>query len=156
MKYLLRAVKYFISMAILVVVILALLTYYQSGSLNILASLDDGVRSAIWIAVVLAIFSAVYPSFGYAERPLDVRGDTAEIETVIRGYMQERGYLPEKEDLNILTFRVRNPLTRVFRMFEDRITFRRTHAGFTIEGLNREIVRLKSGIEYKYQNRDIL
>ena len=156
MKYFIRSVKYFLSMAVMVVVILGALTYYQNGTFNILASLSDGVRSAIWIGVILALFSAVYPRFGYAERPLDVRGDTDEIEKVIRRYMDERGYSPEKEELNLLTFRVRSPFTRFFRLYEDRISFNRTHTGFTIEGLNREIVRLKSGIEYRFQNRDIL
>lgn len=156
MKYCIRSVKYFLSMAVMVILILGVLTYMQNGTFNILAQLSDGARSAIWIGVILALFSAVYPRFGYAERPLDVRGDTAEIEKVIRKYMDERGYDPEKEELNLLTFRARSPLTRFFRIYEDRISFRRTHTGFTIEGLNREIVRLKSGIEYRFENRDIL
>jgi len=156
MRYFVRAVKYFVSMAVIVIVLLGVFTYVQNGTFNILDALSDGVRSAVWIAVILALFSAVYPRFGYADRPLDVRGDTAEIEKVIRQYMDERGYRVEKEELNLLTFRVRSPFTQFFRMWEDRISFNRTHTGFTIEGLNREIVRLKSGIEYRFENRDIL
>ena len=156
MRYFIRAVKYFLSMAVIVILILGVFTYTQDGTFNILGSLSDGVRSAVWITVILVLFSAVYPRFGYAERPLDVRGDTDEIEKVIRQYMDERGYRVEKEDLNLLTFRARSPLTQVFRVWEDQISFSRTHTGFTIEGLNREIVRLKSGIEYRFQNRDIL
>jgi len=156
MKYVVRAVKYFLTMALLVVVILALLNYYQFHNWNLLLSLRGGARSLLWIALMLGGFSAVYPSFGYACRPLDVRGEPDEILPVIRAYMEDKGYRIEKEGPEVVTFRIRSPFTRLMRTFEDRITFTRTHAGYTIEGLNREIVRLKSAIEYKYQNRDIL
>ena len=155
-KYALRAVKYFLTMALLVVVVLALLNYYQFHNWNLLLSLSSGARSLLWIGLMLAGFSAIYPRFGYACRPLDVRGEAAEILPVIEEYMDAKGYKLESKTDEIVTFRIRSPFTRLMRTFEDRITFTRTHTGYTIEGLNREIVRLISGIEFKYQNRDIL
>ena len=170
MRYFIRSVKYFLSMFVVIFLILEAFAIFQYHSFNVLDSLRqtepyiDGflfsshpsIQSALLICIMIALFSAIYPLFGYAERPLDVRGDTSEIESVIRQYMEERGYRLEKETLDLITFRVRNPFTRFLRVFEDRISFRRTHTGFTIEGLNKEIVRLKSIIEYRYQNRDIL
>lgn len=155
-RYILRAVKYFLTMALIVAVVLALLNYYQFHNWNLLLSLRGGTRSLLWIGLMLAGFSAVYPSFGYACRPLDVRGEVSEILPVIEEYMDARGYKLESKTDEKVTFRIRSPFTRAMRTFEDRITFTRTHTGYTIEGLNRELVRLKSGIEYKYQNRDIL
>lgn len=155
MKYTIRAVKYFLSMAVIVTLILVGLTYYATGSVDISQSLDKGWTSVIYIAAILVVFSAVYPKFGYRERPLDIRGDQAEIAGVIRTYMDARGYRLEKEENGLLTFRNRSPLVRFFRVWEDRITFTPTYSGYSIEGLNRDIVRLISGIEYKYQNRDI-
>ena len=157
MRYTIRAVKYFLSMAVIVTLILICLTYYATGSFDISKSLDNGWRSVIYIGLILAVFSAVYPAFGYRQRPLDIRGEREEIAGIIRGYMDARGYRPEKERPDgLLTFRHRSPLVRFFRVWEDRITFTPTHSGYSIEGLNRDIVRMISGIEYKYQNRDIL
>ena len=156
MKYTVRALKYFLSMAVIVTLILVGLTYYAKGSLDFSQSLENGWTSVIYIAAILAVFSAVYPSFGYRERPLDIRGDQAEMAGVIRSYMDARGYRLEKEENGRLTFRNRSPLVRFFRIWEDRITFTPTYSGYTIEGLNRDIVRFISGIEYKYQNRDIV
>ena len=156
MKYTIRAVKYFLSMAVVVTLILVGLTYYATGGFDISQSLDNGWKSALYIGLILIVFAAVYPSFGYRERPLDIRGDREEMIRVIREYMDARGYKPETDKEGLLTFRNRSPLVRFFRVWEDRITFTPTHTGYTIEGLNRDIVRLISGIEYKYQNRDIL
>lgn len=155
MKYTIRAVKYFLSMAVIVTLILVGLTYYATGGFDISQSLDNGWKSVLYIGLILAVFSAVYPSFGYRERPLDIRGDQAEMAGVIRSYMDSRSYRLEKEENGLMTFRSRSPLVRFFRVWEDRVTFTPTHSGYTIEGLNRDIVRYLSGIEYKYQNRDI-
>ena len=75
---------------------------------------------------------------------------------VIREHMDARGYRLERDEEGLMTFRNRSALVRFFRVWEDRITFTPTHSGYTIEGLNRDIVRMISGIEYKFQNRDIL
>ncbi len=156
MRYTIRAVKYFLSMAVIVSLILLGLTYYATGGFDISQSLENGWTSAIYIALILAVFSAVYPKFGYRERPLDIRGEREDIARVIREYMDGRGYRLESDTDGLLTFRNGSPLVRFFRVWEDRITFTPTRSGYTIEGLNRDIVRMISGIEYKYQNRDIL
>ena len=155
MRYTIRAAKYFLSMAVIVTLILVGLTYYATGSFDISQSLDNGWKSVIYIGLILLVFSAVYPKFGYRERPLDIRGEREEMAGVIRRYMDARGYRLEKDEEGLMTFRNRSPLVRFFRVWEDRITFTPTHSGYTIEGLNRDIVRFLSGIEYKYQNRDI-
>lgn len=155
MRYTIRAVKYFLSMAVIVTLILVGLTYYATGGFDISQSLDNGWKSVLYIGLILAVFSAVYPKFGYRERPLDIRGDQAEMAGVIRAYMDTRGYRLEKEEEGLMTFRSRSAAVRFFRVWEDRVTFTPTHSGYTIEGLNRDIVRYLSGIEYKYQNRDI-
>lgn len=155
MRYTIRAAKYFLSMAVIVTLILVGLTYYATGSFDISQSLDNGWKSVIYIGLILLVFSAVYPQFGYRERPLDIRGEREEMAGVIRRYMDARGYRLEKDEEGLMTFRNRSPLVRFFRVWEDRITFTPTHSGYTIEGLNRDIVRFLSGIEYKYQNRDI-
>ena len=156
MKYTIRAVKYFLMMTVILVLILGVLTWLTKGNLDITQSLDQGWTSVAWIALILAVFSAIYPRFGYAERPLDLRGDREEIAGVIKDYMTAHGYRLESEKDGLLTFRHNSAVSRLFKVWEDRITFTPTHSGYTIEGLNRDIVRYLSGIEYKFQNRDIL
>ena len=156
MRYTIRAVKYFLSMLVVVTLLLVGLTYLSTGGTDISQSLDHGWRSFLYILLILGAFSAAYPGFGYRRRPLDIRGDREEIAGVIRAYMRDRGYQAESERGGILVFRSSSPLVRFFRVWEDRITFTPTHTGYNIEGLNRDIVRMISGIEFKYQNRDII
>ena len=64
---------------------------------------------------------------------------------------------PSNKHPGLISFiRHNSAVSRLFKVWEDRITFTPTHSGYTIEGLNRDIVRYLSGIEYKFQNRDIL
>jgi len=69
-------------------------------------------------------------------------------------YMEEKGYRLEKEDGENLTFRLKNPINRLSRMYEDRITFTRTVSGFQLEGLRKDVVRIVYGLEYKFRHNE--
>ena len=68
--------------------------------------------------------------------------------------MEEKGYRLEKEDGENLTFRLKNPINRLSRMYEDRITFTRTVSGFQLEGLRKDVVRIVYGLEYKFRHNE--
>ena len=65
--------------------------------------------------------------------------------------MKERGYKAEKDTPELKTFRLRSVFTKIFRLFEDRVTIEREYGSWFIEGATRDIVRIKSGLEYKMQ-----
>lgn len=152
MKYLVRAFKYFLMVSILLAVILGvlILTGVLSSDINVI--FKDGWKSVGWIALMFALVSLVYPRFGYASRGLAVPGAYEELRPVIVEYMRQRGYSLEKEEGENLTFRLDSFSGRLARSFEDRITFTRDLGGFSIEGLNRDVVRILYALEYKLKH----
>ena len=149
MKYIIRAIKYFIYIAIiltLVIVILSKMRMLDGGIENIFV---NGYKSLYQIAAVLAVFSALYPRLGYSTRGIRAYGSYAEIRPAVLQVMEDHGYRLESEDGENLTFVKRAPLARALKMWEDRLTFTRSIDGFQVEGLTREIVRVASAIEYK-------
>ena len=149
MKYLRRALKYFIRMSILVVVIIGVLMAAGLVSSDINVAFRDGWRSVGHIAAILAGISLLYPYFGYASRGLAVGGEYSSLRGPVLEYMQQKGYVLEKEEGENLVFHLASPLGRISRLWEDRVTFEREIAGFRVEGLNRDIVRLVGGLSYK-------
>jgi len=149
MKYLRRALKYFIRMAFLVVVIIGVLMAAGLVSSDINIAFRDGWRSVGMIAAILGGISLLYPYFGYASRGLAVGGEFGELRGPILEYMEQKGYVLEKEEGENLVFRLSSVAGRISRLWEDRVTFTREIAGFQVEGLNRDIVRLVGGLSYK-------
>jgi len=149
MKYLRRALKYFIRMTVLVVVILGVLMIAGLVSSDINIAFRDGWRSVGMIAAILGGISLLYPYFGYASRGLAVGGEYGELRGPIVEYMEQKGYVLEKEEGENMVFHLSSPTGRISRLWEDQVTFTREIAGFRVEGLNRDIVRLVGGLAYK-------
>ena len=53
-----------------------------------------------------------------------------------------------------MTFRLRSPLNRLTRMFEDRITMTRELPGFMLEGPSKDVTRLIYGLESRFAASD--
>jgi len=149
MKYIVRSVKYFIQMGIILVLIIAVMSkmrMLEGGIENIFV---NGYQSLYQIAGLMAIFSAIYPRLGYSKRNIRALGSYSEIRPAVMQSLEDLGYKLETEDGENLTFIKRAPFARALKMWEDRLTFTRSIDGFQVEGLTREIVRVASAIEYK-------
>lgn len=154
MKYIIRALKYFITLALLLAVFLVLLRLFNlaGGEGEGLAGMFRGGTDSIWqIAVILLVFSAVYPRFGYGTREVMIPGSYSEIRDGIVETMRARGYEIEKEEGENLSFRKAGTFARLTRVFEDRITFTRRMTGYDVEGFSRDLVRVVSALEYRFR-----
>ena len=152
MKYIVRAVKYFISICVFItffILILALLGFVSS---DVNTMFSQGWKSVGYIAIMFAVVSAVYPLFGYKKRLAGVLGDFADLRPGVLSYMEDHGYTLESEDDEKMTFRSRSLLRRIFRVWEDRITIEKTLGGFDVEGLTRDVSPIVYGLEYKFRN----
>lgn len=152
MRYLVRAVKYFFYFLIIFVVLMALMIAFGFVEADIDTMFRNGTESLWQIGVMLVIFGAAYPFFGFAKKEAWITGEYSEIRSGVLAYMESRGYVLESEEGENLTFRCAGPLNRTFRMFEDRITLTRSITGFTMEGLRKDVVRLAMGLEYRFRN----
>lgn len=153
MRYLIRSVKYFIYFALLLVVMMTALYALRmtDPQAKDFASMffKNGYDSLKLIALVFAAVSAIYPLIGFAKIKAIVPGDYADIRNLVTGYMEDRGYVLEKEDGENLSFRARSFGKKLTRMFEDRIELERDFTGFLVKGKRSDIVRIIHGLETK-------
>ena len=147
MKYIVRAVKYFFYFCILLSAMLAILSVAHVIEGPVEGMFREGYDSLIKIAIMFACVSAVYPLFGFMKKEALIPGEYGEIRDRIIKYMESRGYRLESERDEDMTFRSRSAVTRLLRMFEDRITLTRRVTGFDVEGLRKDVVRIVYGLE---------
>ena len=155
MKYLIRSVKYFLYITVVITLILCILVLLKMVSPDINVMFKNGWKSVGLILGMFAAVSAIYPMFGYTKRLATVLGDFAELRNGVVEYMESRGYALETESEEKMTFRSRSVMNRIFRVWEDRITLEKGLGGFYVEGLSRDITRIVAGLEYKFRNPDV-
>lgn len=154
MRYFLRAIKYFITISVLLALIMVVLAWLKVVPSDPELMFRGGWKSVIEIAVLFAVFSAIYPRFGYCKRDANIAGEYSEIRQGVIEYMNDRGFTLESEDGENLAFRSKSTYTRIAKMGEDRVTLTRKLGGFTLEGISKEVNRLASGLEYKFRPDD--
>lgn len=151
MRYIIRSIKYFIYFSLLLVVMLTVLRllHMTGDATDIPSMFKDGYNSLLYIALMFAGVSAIYPLVAFAKMKAIVAGDDAEAAKVVKEYMDGRGYLLEKEDAESMSFRLRSTGGRILKMMEDRIIFERTFSGYVVKGLRKDVVRIIHGVEAK-------
>ena len=145
MKYLVRALKYFVQISLIMALILGALMLSGVISKDINVAFQKGWTSVGYIALMFAGVSAFYPLFGYTRRRIVAPGDPAEYRSLIQEAFRDRGYLPDGEG----TFRSASTWMRITRLWEDRITVTPILGGFELEGLTRDLARVASSIEHR-------
>lgn len=150
MKYIVRALKYFIYFSFLTTVIITILILIGAVEGNIDAIFEGGYE-AIWkIAVFFAIVSAIYPKLGFIRRDVTVEKDWDCVCGEVLDFFKERRYEVESQTPDAITFRAKGLAGKLSKMYEDRITLTRTAGGFELEGLRKDVLRLASGLENRF------
>ena len=154
MKYLLRSIKYFIYLAVMLAIFIAALLalgFIEGPIDNIF---KNGADSIWQMALIVAAFAAVYPMLGYGKRNVRIYGEPEQVWPEIVEFMKGRGYLLTEGDAQGAKFRLASNLGRVMRMGEDTITFTRNIGGYSLEGRTKEIVRLDTGLTQRFDRND--
>lgn len=152
MKYILRVLKYFVFITLVMALILLVLSLLGVVGKDVDAMFRNGWNSLWQIALMFLVVSAVYPRFGFCKRGAIIPGTYEEIRPGLVRYMAEHGYEIEKEEGENLSFRRKGFLARLTKLlFEDRITFERDRAGYYIEGRTKDVVRIASGLEHIFR-----
>jgi hypothetical protein len=149
MKYLTRAVKYFIYFSLMCAAIITALVLIGAVEGDINSIFQDGYGSIWKIAIFFALVASVYPKVGFITRTVNADKSWNEIREVVIGYMAERRYTLETESENTVTFRFDSATGRLSKMFEDRLTFCKTENGWSLEGLRKDVFRLSMGLEHR-------
>ena len=154
MKYLLRSIKYFIYLAVMLTIFIAALLalgFIEGPIDNIF---KNGADSIWQMALIVAAFAAVYPMLGYGKRNVRIYGEPEQVWPEIVEFMNGRGYILTEGDAQGAKFRLASNLGRVMRMGEDTITFPRNIGGYSLEGRTKEIVRLDTGLTQRFDRND--
>lgn len=154
MRYIIRAVKYFIYIWVIVIIILTALVLMNLVSSDINVMFQHGWKSVGLMAVMFAAVSAFYPLFGYTKRLAAVLGELDANDKEVIEYMtgDVRKYKLESQDGEKMTFRSRSVLRRI--IWDDRITIEKGLGGYYVEGVGREVAKIVPGLEFKFHNPD--
>ena len=148
MRYLARALKYFIYLAAIFFLIIGALVVLKFVPADWDEIFRNGTDSLLQIGIVGAVFAIIYPRFGYMTRAIPVFGPLEENAADIVKYMEARGYVQELAKAHgKMVFHKGFFLSRIVRLGEDRITFTTDICGINIEGPSRDVVRIASGLE---------
>ena len=157
MKYLVRVLKYFVFITAVMALILLALSLAGIVEKDVNSMFRSGWQSVGQIALMFLVVAALYPRFGFCKRGAIVPGAYGDIRQGVVRYMAERGYELEKEEGENLSFRLKSPVQRALKLlWEDRITFTRDRAGFYVEGRTKDVVRIVSGLEARFNGSDEL
>lgn len=152
MTYLRRALKYFIQITLLLVIIIGVLMAMGMVSKDISVAFQHGWTSVWWILALFLAMALVYPFFGYQKRKINVNGDPALARDGIVEALKIRGYELGSEVDGILKFHLSSPVNRAFRFWEDTITLTPVLGGWEAEGLSRDLVRVTSSIIHHFRD----
>ncbi|MCR4860392.1 MAG: hypothetical protein K5910_06995 [Bacteroidales bacterium] len=149
MKYIIRSLKYFLYLIILltlIVLILVLTGFVEADLSKIFVS---GYDSLWQIAIIFFVMALIYPRFGFSERTVHLYGSPEEVRPDVVKAMERIGYVLETErpEDGSWSFRRRSGLSRALKMWEDRITVSPSGKGLVAEGLTRDLSRVVSAIE---------
>lgn len=148
MKYLLRSVKYFFYMALILALVIVALIAFKVVEADISAIFVDGWKSIWKIAVMLLFFALIYPRFGFGKRTAHLKGSTDEVEPLVMQVMGKHGYvLVKKSDDETLYFRRKDHFSRAVKMWEDSVIFTRSALGYDVEGLSRDLNKIVTLVE---------
>lgn len=119
-RYLIRAVKYFLLLVILIAALYALNWFFEKTPVDLreyLSLLQNNPRSK-WLLPVLVAISLAYPSFGYMTRTLPVDAGCSD---GIERALAANGFVPKGERDGRRIYRAASQLRRARLLWEDEI-----------------------------------
>ena len=148
MKYLVRSLKYFLYLLIILALVISALIVTGLVEADFETMFKNGYDSYWQIALVAAVLAALYPRMGYSTRTAHLYGEPADVKARLDHVMDLHGYRLSK-DLGEegLCYVRRSGLSRALKMWEDTLTCRITAPGVEIEGPTKDLVRIVSGLE---------
>lgn len=145
MRYLIRSIKYFIYLCVLLAAIVYLMTfsYPEAAGLDFWTMLRVQLfsKEGIWLSVGVVLLAAAYPRFGFISSRIegcDIERDALRIDNA----MVVSGFRLIDESATCRVYRAVGPVQRLLMLFEDRIEVRADEGGVVITGLRRQVVRI--------------
>ena len=147
MKYIIRSLKYFCYLILLLAIIILALVLTGFVEADLSKMFVNGYDSLWQIALIMLVFALIYPRFGFSKRRAHLFGSPEDLRPDIMRVMEGLGYRVESEKDGTYTFLRRSGFSRALKMWEDRITISPTALGLEVEGLTRDLSRIVSALD---------
>ena len=148
MKYLVRSLKYFLCLLIILALVIAALIVTGLVEADFETMFKNGYDSYWQIALVAAVLAALYPRMGYSTRTAHIYGEPADVKARLDHVMDLHGYRLSKDlGEDGICYVRRSGLSRALKTWEDTLTCRITAPGVEIGGPTKDVVRIFSGLE---------
>lgn len=147
-QYIIRSVKYFISIVIMFIIVLGIaFAFSKTPEGTSFFDLFTNGSLPKMIAFFLVV-SAIYPKFGYNKKELYI--NYQEYKETIENLFLEAGYENNESESNYVIYVKRNIVLRIIRLFEDgvRIDINKDEEKIIISGLSKDVLRFARQIFY--------
>ncbi len=152
-KYLIRVVKYAISLTIIFIILIGIMAITSKQGLHYENFFRPGTGGQL--LVFFLVISFVYPFFGFVKKKVYINRNFTEDKEKIKEVIINCRYILVSEDATTMTFRHSSMFLRVMRMFEDAIVLDFSDNPITLDGLRKDVYRLGRSIEYAVRDRSV-
>lgn len=141
-RYLLRAVKYLLSMCVLCVALMALMLVTGNSALSLDETLYAMFHTDRYLLLfgAIVVLSAVYPRFGFITR--QVEGDVVKNREQIVNAFRSSGFELQSEQHGEMVFRGASFFKKLILLFEDQITVTQEGLSIRVDGIRRGVAKV--------------
>lgn len=147
MRYFIRSVKYFFSLCVLCIALMALMLVTGTSAL----SFDDTIYAMLhtdrylMLLGAIVILSALYPKFGFVVRRFE--GDLVKDRQQIINAFKSGGFELRSEQDGVMNFRAGNLIQKLMLLGEDEITVSQQENCIVLDGIRRGVARVQYRLE---------
>ena len=144
MQYLIRSVKYLITLVVFFAIVFTLMYYTSTNSQQL--SFQEFIERSFAggagykILIFFIVFAAIYPIIGYSKKNIYV-SNYKDNHSKVKEFMQGSKFVVENETPTRVPFRAKGAGTRVLRMGEDRLTINFSEIPIVTEGQSKDGLR---------------
>ncbi|MCL1973517.1 MAG: hypothetical protein FWG54_01710 [Bacteroidetes bacterium] len=148
-NYLIRFVKYFVYLCILIAIMLALVFYLSDHRGEYRHFWELIPTYNFWqMGLFLFVFAAIYPIISYVDRKVYLNRSFDLDKDLLINVLLNANYQIESDNDYRLVFRHKNAFTRFMRLYEDKITLDYSDNPIVLNGLRRDVYRFARTMEY--------
>ncbi|MDO5496788.1 MAG: hypothetical protein Q4F45_02800 [Alistipes sp.] len=140
MKYIVRAVKYFIFFGVLYWALVWVMSDFDAAVSWQMLMLNLKSENGVWLVAMMVALSLAYPFFGFMTRREVAY--LVEDKPVVIDAFKKVGYVLKREDNGVLVFGAESTIKRAFLLFEDEITVEQNGQWIVVKGIRRMVARV--------------
>lgn len=140
MKYIVRAVKYFIFFGVLYWALVWVMSDFDAAVSWQMLMLNLKSENGVWLVAMMVALSLAYPFFGFMTRREVAY--LVEDKLVVIDAFKKVGYVLKREDNGVLVFGAESTIKRAFLLFEDEITVEQNGQWIVVKGIRRMVARV--------------